>query len=162
MLNFDEYINFIKIKHGDQKRKQGSPYYSHPVAVASILKDKGFSEEYQIVGLFHDLLEDTDCTEQEILEISNEEILKAVKLLTKTDGYVMDKYIENIKKNEMARVVKLADRLHNLKEARYCSKEFQEKYIKETKDWFIDLSKETVFEEEIKEELNNLIKAQES
>ena len=66
-------------------------------------------------------------------------------------------YIENIKMNDMAKMVKLADRIHNLSESSSGSFEFQEKYIKETKDWFIDLAKGTVFEEELNAELNNLI-----
>ena len=70
----------------------------------------------------------------------------------------MAEYIENIKVNRMARMVKIADRIHNLSEASKASKEFQEKYIKETKEWFIDLAKGTVFEEDLNRELENLIK----
>ena len=55
-------------------------------------------------------------------------------------------------------MVKLADRIHNLSESPNASKEFQDKYIKETKEWFIDLAKGTVFEEDLYTVLNNLIK----
>ena len=64
---------------------------------------------------------------------------------------------ENIKMNDMAKMVKLADRIHNLSESSSGSFEFQEKYIKETTEWFIDLAKGTVFEEELNIELNKLI-----
>ncbi len=56
----------------------------------------------------------------------------------------------------MARMVKLADRIHNLSEAHFANRDFQEKYIKETKKWFIDLAKGTVFEEDINRELEAL------
>ena len=157
-MDLEKAIEFIKQKHAGQKRKQGTPYYTHPLAVANLLKEKGFSIEYQIAGLFHDLLEDTDATLQEIIELSNEKVAEAVRLVTKTDGYVMSEYIKNIKENEMAKMVKLADRIHNLSESPNASKEFQDKYIKDTKEWFIDLAKGTEFEEDLYTVLNNLIK----
>ena len=157
-MNIEKAVEFIKEKHGNQKRKQGTPYYTHPQAVAKLLKDKGFSEEYQIAGLFHDLLEDTDATEEEIILLSNENVLAAVKLVTKEEGYVMEEYINNIAESDMAKMVKLADRIHNLSESPNASREFQERYINETKKWFIDLAKGTVFEEDLNTQLNNLIK----
>ncbi len=155
-MNLEKCIDFIKEKHEGQKRKQGTPYYTHPMAVCNMLKEKGFGENYQVTGLFHDLLEDTNCTEQEILELSNEQVLEAVKLLTKTKGYIMCEYIGNISKNDIAKIVKLADRIHNLSEAEETSQEFQKKYIKETEEWFIELSKGTIFEEDLKEVLKKL------
>lgn len=157
MLSIEEYIEFIRKKHNGQKRKQGTPYYLHPLAVCNILKDRGFSIEYQIAGLFHDLLEDTDTTYDEIKEISNLDIAEAVRLVTKEQGYNMEDYINRIKNNNIARMVKLADRLHNLSETYLTSKEFQRKYIEETNKWFIKLAENTVFENEIKKELNKLI-----
>lgn len=155
-MNLEKCIEFIKEKHEGQKRKNGTPYYTHPMAVCNMLKENGFGEDYQVTGLFHDLLEDTNCTEQEILELSNKQVLEAVKLLTKTKGYIMSEYIGNISKNDIARMVKLVDRIHNLSEAKETSQEFQKKYIKETEEWFIELSRETIFEEELKEVLKNL------
>lgn len=157
-MNIDECIEYMKEKHGDQKRMQGTPYYTHPLAVSNMLKEKGFPIEYQIVGLFHDLLEDTDTTYEEIEEITNKEIAEAVKLLTKESGYVMKDYMEGIKNNKIAKMVKLADRIHNLTEAKYGSIKFQETYIKETEEWFIDLAKGTIFESDLK---NNLLKLKE-
>ena len=60
-----------------------SPYYTHPLEVSNILKSKGFSKKYQIVGLFHDLLEDTNTTFEEIEKLTDSETAIAVKLLTK-------------------------------------------------------------------------------
>ena len=68
----------------------------------------------------------------------------------------MEEYIEGIRNNPIAKMVKLADRIHNLSEANLASLKFQEKYIKETKDWYIDLAKGTVFEEDLIEVLRKL------
>lgn len=156
-MNLEKAIEFIKIKHGNQKRKQGTPYYLHPLAVANMLINKGFSEEYIFAGLFHDLIEDTDTTYDEIIALSNENVAEAVRLVSKTDGYIMKEYIENIKNNDIAKMVKLADRVHNLSEAPMANSKFQSKYIKETKEWYVDLAKGTIFEEDLNRELNNLI-----
>lgn len=156
-MDFSGYVEYIKKKHNGQKRMQGTPYYTHPLQVAKILKDKGFSEDYQIVGLFHDLLEDTDTTYNEILKLSNKTIAYAVKLLTKEDGYIMKEYIERIQNNEIAKMVKLADRLHNISETHLASEEFKQKYIKETVEWYLPLAKDTVFEEDLKQELKKLM-----
>lgn len=157
-MYFNNCIEFIKEKHKNQKRKQGTPYYLHPLAVSNILKEKGFSIEYQITGLFHDLIEDTDATLDEITRLSNAEIAKAVQLLSKQPGYIMEEYMEGIRQNHMAKMTKLADRIHNLSEARYASSKFQEEYLKETDEWFIDLAKDTVFENDLKCAINELKK----
>lgn len=161
-MNLEKAVEFMKQKHGNQKRKQGTPYYTHPLAVAELLKSKGFSEEYQLAGLFHDLIEDTNATYEEIIALSNENVAEAVRLVTKTDGYVMDEYIGNIKENDMARMVKTADRIHNLSEAPSANRKFQERYIKETRKWFVDLAKGTVLEEDLNSALENLIRVYES
>lgn len=161
-MDIEKAIEFMKQKHRGQKRKQGTPYHTHPLAVAKLLKDKGFPIEYQIAGLFHDLIEDTDSTYEEIISFSNEEVLEAVRLVSKEAGYVMPEYIGNIKQNDMARMVKLADRIHNLSESPMANRKFQAKYIKETQDWYVDLARGTVFEEDLNRELNNLIKVYES
>lgn len=155
-MELKDYIEFMKYKHKDQKRIQGTPYYTHPLAVSKILKDKNFSIDYQIAALFHDLLEDTDTTYDEIKKITNTDIAEAVRLVTKESGYTIEDYIDRISKNKMAKMVKLADRIHNLSEAHFTSKEFQKKYIEETEKWYIKLSEGTDFEEDIKNELNKL------
>ena len=155
-MELNEYIEFIKNKHAGQTRKQGTPYYLHPVAVCECLAKKGFSTNYQIAALFHDLLEDTNTTYEELLSISNEQVAEAVRLVTKEDGYEMSKYIERIKNNDIAKMVKLADRWHNLSESHKASSKFQEKYIKETEEWYIDLAKGTIFEEDITFALDKL------
>lgn len=145
MDNNEKYqraLEFAAKKHEGQFRKGGLPYISHPVGVAEIVKSKGLGIDYQITALFHDLLEDTNATEDEILHFGNEQILLAVKLLTKQKGYVMAEYIEAIKNNPIAFEVKAADRLHNLKCAVVTDDEFKRKYILETVDWYLDFSSE--------------------
>lgn len=70
----------------------------------------------------------------------------------------MSNYIKRISENDIAKMVKLADRLHNLSEAHFASSKFQKKYIKETEDWYLELAKGTVFEEEIHSALDSLKK----
>ena len=135
-------FEYAKEKHKGQKRIGGDDYITHPAAVCEIVKTQGFDERYQIAALFHDLLEDTDATEEEILMHGNHEILEAVKLLTKEKGYIMSEYISAIKQNSIAFAVKTADRLHNLQCAVVADEDFKRKYILETVDWYMDFSVE--------------------
>ena len=113
-IEYYKALEFATIKHRNQYRTGGEPYITHPIAVSKIVMDMGYTEiDYLITALFHDLLEDTDTTEEEIIYYGNENILTAVKLLTKYPGYNMDDYISKIKSNDIAKVVKTADRLHN-------------------------------------------------
>ena len=133
-------LEFAKAKHKGQKRIGGDDYITHPIAVSQIVKNQGFDEIYQIAALFHDLLEDTDATEEEILKYGSPEILESVKLLTKEKGYDMAEYVSSIKHNSIAFAVKAADRLHNLQCAIVTDEEFKRKYILETVDWYLDFS----------------------
>ena len=135
-------LDFATEKHKGQKRIGGADYITHPVAVCEIVKENGFGEDFQITALFHDLLEDTTATEEEILFYGNAQVLTAVKLLTKQKGYDMQEYISAIKSNEIAFQVKAADRLHNLQCALVTGVEFKRKYILETVDWYLDFSPE--------------------
>lgn len=139
---YDNALRFAAEKHKGQFRIGGAEYITHPMAVAEIVKRQGYGIDVQIAALFHDLLEDTDATESEILFYGNAEILKAVKLLTKQKGYDMAEYVAGIRQNEMAFAVKAADRLHNLRCALVTDTEFKRKYIFETVDWYLNFSPE--------------------
>lgn len=152
-MNYEKCLEFIKEKHKGQYRKHGEPYYTHPLAVSEMLKEKGFPLEYQIAGLFHDLIEDTDAKYEELLEYSSPEVVEAVRLVTKEHGYDMNDYINRIKNNNIARFVKLADRVHNLSQATLVDTNFPIKYLGESTYWYSDLAKGTVFEEDF----NNVI-----
>lgn len=139
---YDRALEYAARMHEGQFRIGGTPYITHPIAVAQLVKDKGLPIDYLITSLFHDLLEDTQASEEEILALSDEKVLEAVNLLTKRKGYVMSEYIGNIKKNDMAFQVKESDRLHNLRSAFCADDAFKHKYILETVDWYLDFSYE--------------------
>ncbi len=158
-MDLKEIKKIATKKHKGQKRKQGTPAILHPLGVAEILKEKGFSQEYQIAGLLHDTIEDNEeTTYEEILKITNLEIATAVNLVTKEENYDEQDYHDRIMKNDMARMVKLADRLYNLRDAVNANIEFQKKYIKETMKWYVNMAKGTCFEKEINEAIENLKK----
>ena len=160
MLNSDEKVklalNYATKKHKGQKRIGGDDYITHPIAVCEMVKKQGYGEDYQITALFHDLLEDTSATEDEILEYGNQNVLTAVKLLTKEKGYDMARYVGAIKNNPIAFVVKGADRLHNLRCALVTSEAFKRKYVIETVEWYLD------FSSEIKVAVKNLAESMEN
>lgn len=144
-MNSDRYAaayEYAARKHEGQYRIGGEPYITHPVAVAEILRGWGYDEEHQIAALFHDLLEDTDASEQEIEEIGGKDVLRAVKLLTKQKGYIMSEYVAGIRSDPMAFAVKAADRLHNLQSAFSADEIFRRRYIAETIEWYMDFSPE--------------------
>lgn len=155
-MDLNQIKEFVKKKHGNQKRIQGTLYYLHPFAVANMLAKNGYDLNYQITGLFHDLLEDTDATYEEILNLTNVKIANAVKLVTKEKDYKMEDYINRIEQNEIAKMVKLADRVHNLSEAYFASDKWINKYILETEKWYLNMSIGTPFEKELIDLLKKL------
>jgi len=113
-------------KHGTQKRASGDPYFSHPLEVAAILTDMRLDDATVAVGLLHDTIEDTDATRQEIDKLFGPEIGKLVEGLTKIQKLDLvskrAKQAENFRKLLLAvaddvrvLLVKLADRLHNMR-----------------------------------------------
>ena len=106
-------IAFAAEKHANQTRKDGTPYIFHPMAVAELLKRYGYDIDYQVAGVLHDVLEDTDATDEEIRAFG-EDIYKAVKLVTRPKGADEAEYVKNILTNHMAAVVKNADKIHNM------------------------------------------------
>lgn len=106
-------IAFAAEKHANQKRKDGTPYIFHPLAVAELLKRYDYDIDYQVAGVLHDVLEDTDATDEEVRAFG-EDIYKAVKLVTRPKGADEAEYVKNILTNNMAAVVKNADKIHNM------------------------------------------------
>ena len=141
-IRYRNALEFATEKHDGQLRIGGLPYITHPVSVAEIVREKGGDTDAVITALFHDLLEDTDATENDILRLGNANILRAVKLLTKKKGYVMSDYVNGIRQVETAFLVKGADRLHNLRSAVCADTEFKRRYIYETIDWYLDFMPE--------------------
>ena len=98
-----------KLAHKGQKDKAGRDYFTHPEAVAAMLE----TPEEKTVGYLHDTVEDTDVTVEEIRAVFGDEIADAVALMTHADGVPYMDYVAEIKKNPIARAVKLADLRHN-------------------------------------------------
>ncbi len=137
MQSLNKALIFAKEKHSGQKRKNGEDYINHPLKVAIMLSDAGYGIDYVLAGIFHDLLEDTDATEEEILTLSNKDVLESVKLLTKTKGVSGKDYIDKILKNPIAKAVKNADRIQNLQDAMDGDPKFAIRYAKNTKEYYV-------------------------
>ena len=102
-----------------------------------LCRSNNTDQDYYLAGLFHDLLEDTDATEDEILELSNQKVLDAVKLVTKSSSVSKDEYIKRILENQIAKEVKAADRLDNLRDALDGKPEFIKRYLENTKKYYL-------------------------
>lgn len=115
--------------HAGQVDKAGVDYFNHLDQVAKGVDTK----EGKVVGYLHDILEDTPCSPKEIRKTFGYSILKAIKTLTKKGDY--DKYLSKIKRNPLARTVKLSDLKHNSDLSRLptvtdTDKQRQKKYLK--------------------------------
>jgi len=139
---YDRAFEYAARKHAGQKRRGGLDYITHPEAVAKLVRERGGDEDTQIAALFHDLLEDTDASRDEILALSNENVLNAVTVLTRRNKEPIDTYLARISQIPMALLVKKCDRLHNLNSAVCADDSFKIKYIRETLDFYWDLSNE--------------------
>lgn len=96
--------------HKDQTDKSGVPYVFHPFHLAEQMVD----ENTTIVALLHDVIEDTECTLDDLKNMGfSDDILSAIALMTHADGVPYMEYVALIKTNPIARAVKLADLRHN-------------------------------------------------
>jgi GTP diphosphokinase / guanosine-3',5'-bis(diphosphate) 3'-diphosphatase len=136
-------------QHRDQKRKSGDPYITHPLAVATILAELGMNQETLCAALLHDTVEDTGYTLDELRDQFGDEIAALVDGVTKLDRvkYGEAAEAETVRKMvvAMARdirvlVIKLADRLHNMRTLRYLPREKQERKARETLEIFAPLA----------------------
>ena len=111
MSNLNKAISIAASAHDGQFQKNGLPYILHPIHVMNSVNKLN----EKIVAILHDVVEDTEVTiEQLKTEGFSIEITEAISLLTKTEGTEYKSYIENIKSNELAKAVKLADMKHNI------------------------------------------------
>ena len=123
-------------KHQDQKRSSGEPYIIHPLSVAAILVGLGMDSESVMAGLLHDVVEDTDCTIEEIQKTFGKEVALLIDGVTKLTKIPYssreEQQAENLRKMLMAMaedirviIIKFADRRHNLSTLEYMSPQKQ-------------------------------------
>ena len=156
---------FAAKKHGDQKRKSGEPYITHPIAVAEILMQIGMDADTVSAGLLHDTLEDTDTTEEEIATIFGKEVGEMVQAVTKISRITDEKSIqeaETIKKMFFAMskdlrviLIKLADKLHNMRTIAGLSAERRRAFAEDCLDIFAPIA-DSLGMQTIKSELEDL------
>jgi GTP diphosphokinase / guanosine-3',5'-bis(diphosphate) 3'-diphosphatase len=138
-------------KHGHQRRASGDPYFSHPLEVAAILTDMHMDEATIAVALLHDTIEDTTATRQEIDELFGDDLGKLVEGLTKLKKLDLvskkAEQAENLRKlllaiSEDVRVllVKLADRLHNMRTLDHVPETKRLRIAEETMDIYAPLA----------------------
>ena len=144
-------FEFAKKAHTGQKRASGEEYFTHPVSVAMILIDLGMDYTSVAASFLHDVIEDTPVSEGDIEKEFGSEILELVEGVTKLDKIEFksreEAQAENFKKIfvSMAKdirviIIKLADRLHNMRSLNYLSSERQQRIAHETLDIYAPLA----------------------
>ncbi|MDE6868282.1 MAG: bifunctional (p)ppGpp synthetase/guanosine-3',5'-bis(diphosphate) 3'-pyrophosphohydrolase, partial [Clostridia bacterium] len=142
---------YAELMHEGQKRASGEPYFTHPCAVAEILMDLGMDVPSVTAAFLHDVIEDTQATDEDIRSRFGEEILTLVEGVTKLDKIRFqsheDEDAENFRKIFVAMandvrviIIKLADRLHNMRSLNFLSNERQQRIAKETLEIFTPLA----------------------
>lgn len=143
--------DYAKEAHRNQKRASGEPYFIHPCAVAEILVELGLDAETVAAALLHDVIEDTPATEEDIRREFGEGVLTLVSGVTKLDKIVFksqeEEEAENFRKIFLAMaqdirviIIKLADRLHNMRSLNYLSQSRQQKMARETLDIYAPIA----------------------
>ena len=151
MALIDRAVEYADTKHLRQKRKDGSPYIIHPLAVAEIVAEMGLDIDAILGALLHDCIEDTDASHDEIERLFGAtvaELVEGVTKLTRANFSSSEQaQMENLRKMFMAMskdirvvLIKIADRLHNMRTMQYQTPEKQIKKCRETMDIYAPLA----------------------
>lgn len=143
--------NYALQYHGAQKRKSGEPYIIHPLNVANILAGLGMDTTTVCAALLHDVIEDTEATRQDLIKEFGTEVTEIVDGVTKLQKLQYtdkeEQQVENYRKMFLAMgkdirviLIKLADRLHNMRTLKYLTRDRQLAISKETMDLYAPLA----------------------
>ena len=151
MTMVDRAVEYAREKHKDQKRKDGSPYIIHPLAVAEIVAEMGLDLDAVLGAILHDCIEDTDASHDDIAKLfgnTTAELVEGVTKLTRANFSSTEQaQMENLRKMFMAMskdirvvLIKIADRLHNMRTMQYQSPAKQISKCRETMDIYAPLA----------------------
>ena len=147
----DRAVDYARNKHKDQQRKDGSPYIIHPLAVAEVVAEMGLDIDAILSALLHDCIEDTDASFDEIARLFGQtvaELVEGVTKLTRANFSSSEQaQMENLRKMFMAMskdirvvLIKIADRLHNMRTMQYQTPAKQLLKCRETMDIYAPLA----------------------
>ena len=151
MAAINRAVEYAENKHRDQKRKDGSPYIIHPLAVAEIVAETGLDTDAILGAILHDCIEDTDSTYDEIARQFGSTVAALVEGVTKLTrvqySTLEEQQMENLRKMFMAMskdirvvLIKICDRLHNTRTMEYQTPEKQVSKSRETMDIYAPLA----------------------
>ncbi|MDE6834721.1 MAG: HD domain-containing protein, partial [Ruminococcus sp.] len=158
--------NFAKKAHGNQKRSSGQPYITHPLAVAYITLELRMDTDTICAALLHDVIEDTEATFEDIRENFGLDIALIVDSVSKMammgdmtkseqQAGAMVKILTATSRDIRVIIVKLADRLHNMRTLKYCKPDKQKRISYETKNVYIPIASRLGMNE-LKDQLEDL------
>jgi len=142
---------FARDAHGDQLRKDGTPFVSHPLAAAEIIAEMNLDEDSIISAILHDCIEDTGTTHEDIAKLFGEDVASIVEGVTKLTRVVYtskeEEQMENLRKMLLAMakdirviLIKIADRLHNMRTMEYQSERKQKEKALETMEIYAPIA----------------------
>ena len=142
---------YARAAHGEQRRKDGSLYITHPLATAQIIAEMGLDEESIMAGLLHDVIEDTGVTHEEVAKRFGSDVAEIVEGVTKLSRIPFsskeEEQMENLRKMLLAMakdirviLIKIADRLHNMRTMEYQSAEKQREKALETMEIYAPIA----------------------
>ena len=164
----DKALKFGEEAHKEQKRASGEPYFTHPIEVATVLTELKLDMDSIITALLHDTIEDTEATYEDLQKEFGENVAKLVDGVTKLTQLELKSDAENVKQAENFRkllvamsedirvlLVKLGDRLHNMRTINHVRPAKQKRIAQETMDIYASLA-ERIGVQHIKDELQDL------